>query len=239
MNTALIASAALMGVAGSIHCVAMCGPTSAAAVRLCATPGASGWGWLGFHAGRLAGYMAAGAVVAASVGALAGLATWSPALRPLWLLAHLAALALGLFLLVRGEQPAWLARLGRNPVAAVQPVRWLPQGKAGSALRASAVGGLWFAWPCGLLQSALLVAALSNGALGGAAVMAAFGLGSALALGIGPALWLRWRGAQSVSAVQGRVLKLLVRLSGAMLAGAALWALGHDVWKPLIDYCFS
>ena len=55
--------------------------------------------------------------------------------------------------------------------------------------RAGLVGACWTAMPCGLLQSALLVAALASGALPGAAVMAAFALASTLGLWLAQGLW--------------------------------------------------
>ena len=93
MNLTLVITALLMGLAGTVHCVAMCGATSAAAVRTCAAARPR-IGWPAFHLGRLAGYALAGAVAASSVAGLAQLGQWSPALRPLWTLAHLAAMAL-------------------------------------------------------------------------------------------------------------------------------------------------
>ena len=126
-----------------------------------------------FHAARIAAYAAAGAVAASSVGLLARLGQAAPVLRPLWTLLHLAALGLGLWLLWQGRQPEWLENLGRGGE------RIAPQGhqngwqRIHGPVRAAAAGGLWVAWPCGLLQSALLVAALANSAWAGAAVMAA------------------------------------------------------------------
>ena len=193
--------------------------------------------WFGFHFGRLLGYAAAGAVVASSVGLLARLGQWSPALRPLWTLAHLAALALGLWLLWKGRQPEWLDRLGRDGQRA--------NGVAGRAgwqrmqgpTKAAAAGAVWWAWPCGLLQSALMVAALSNGPWAGAAVMSAFALSSAVALGLAPVLWARWTGGDT--RLGGRITQWVVRLSGAALAAASAWALGHDLWVRIAAYCFS
>ena len=188
---------------------------------------------LGFHLARMVGYAAAGAAVAASVAGLAWLGQWSAVLRPLWTMAHMAALALGLWLLIRGQQPAWLDQLGRSGQRVVPSSegRWQPM--LGPA-KAAAVGSVWFAWPCGLLQSALMVAALANSAWGGAAVMAVFALASGVALGASPVLWRRW--------VAGRgdgLTRWAVRLSGLALAAASAWALGHDVWVRVAAYCLS
>ena len=233
MNYALIFSALMMGLAGTVHCVAMCGASSAAAVGACGG-GRSAWG--GFHLGRLLGYAAAGAVAASSVSALGELGQLSPALRPLWGLAHMAALALGIWLLLTGRQPAWLDRLGRGGQRSTTlSGGWQRVQGPGKALGA---GGLWVAWPCGLLQSALVVAALANGPWGGAAVMAVFALASSLALGAVPALLLRWMGREN-SAAQAGVMTWVIRLSGAALAVASAWALGHDLWMRVAAYCIS
>jgi sulfite exporter TauE/SafE len=231
-------SALLMGVAGSVHCVAMCGASSAAVVRACG--GRTVSTWTGFHLGRLTGYALAGAMAAASVGVLGRLGQWSPALRPLWTLTHLAALALGLWLLWQGRQPPWLDRLGRQGqrVGSVGSSGW--QALRGP-LKAGAAGSIWFAWPCGLLQSALMVAALANGPLGGAAVMAVFALSSAWALGLGSALWLRSLGPEGTgSSGAGRqIMTWVTRLSGAALASASAWALGHGLWERFAAWCFA
>jgi len=99
------------------------------------------------------------------------------------------------------------------------------------------VGAVWFAWPCGLLQSALMVAALANGPAAGAAVMAAFALASSVALGAMPMLWARAAGGSAQWG--GRITVWMVRLSGAALAGASAWALGHDLLVRVAAYCFS
>lgn len=231
----MLLSALLMGLTGSVHCVAMCGGTSAAAVGACggARPQQA---LIGFHLGRLLGYAAAGALAASSVMLLAQLGAWTPALRPLWTLAHMAGLLLGLYLLWHGHQPAWMEAWGRGKPRSDAMLAGGWQRVSGP-MRATAVGSLWFAWPCGLLQSALLVAALANGPVGGAAVMAVFALSSSAALLLGPALWLRWSG--QGAAQQQRWLTRVVRASGLALAGASIWALGHGIWMQALAYCLS
>ena len=86
------------------------------------------------------------------------------------------------------------------------------------------MGAAWALLPCGLLYSALLVAAMSGNAWRGAIVMASFSVGSGLWLAAGPWVLGRlrtWRG-------DG----LGIRLGGACLvlvSATALWlALMHD-----------
>jgi sulfite exporter TauE/SafE len=88
--------------------------------------------------------------------------------------------------------------------------------------------------PCGLLYSALLVAALSGGPLEGALCMALFALGSSITLVAGPWLWLRlqaWRSPQRKD--------WGMRLAGASLMGVAVWALLHDMDPRVMEFCRS
>jgi sulfite exporter TauE/SafE len=232
MDQALFISAVLMGLAGTPHCLAMCGAACAAATG----GGRTGALWA-FHAGRLLAYSAAGAVAAASVGSLASLGQAVAALRPLWTLVHIAAMALGLFLLWQGRQPEWMERLGRvraHTVAHRSGQRW--HVMAGPA-RSAGIGLAWFAWPCGLLQSALLVAGLANSAAGGALVMAGFALASAAGLWLGPAIWRRMVSGQAAASWASGTAA--VRWAGAALASASAWALGHGLWTRFAAWCMT
>lgn len=231
LDASLAVSAALMGLAGTPHCLAMCGATCAAA---------GGRSPLSFQLGRLLGYTAAGAVAAASVQLLGQMGQATALLRPLWVLVHVAAFLLGLALLWRGRQPAWLERVGQGVGRQVQvPAASLRQGglalaAPARAARAGLAGLAWVAWPCGLLQSALLVAALASGPLQGGAVMAGFALTSGAGLALGP--WLLSRlGAGKADGAGG--LRLSVRLGGLGLAAASGWALTHGLWEQLAAFC--
>ena len=230
MNPSLLLAAVLMGLAGSLHCTLMCGAASGAVAQRCGG-GAVSRALIGFHIGRLVGYAAGGALAAASVTALAGWSQAVPALRPLWTLVHVAALTLGLWLTWSGRQPAWLLAWGRTPAPAGNA--WQPmQGPWQGSARAAAVGGAWVAMPCGLLHSALLVAALASSALGGATVMAGFALASSLGLLTAGAAWQR-------VVASPQALGWAVRVAGLMLAAASAWALGHGLWQRVLEYCFG
>lgn len=232
MDQALLLSAVLMGLAGTPHCLAMCGAACTAAAG-----GGDMRRLLPFHLGRLLAYTAAGAVAAASVGSLAALGQAVSALRPLWTLVHMAALALGLYLLWRGRQPAWMEGLGRARSRAVphrDGERW--QAIKGPA-RSAGLGLAWVAWPCGLLQSALLVASLANTAWAGGLVMAGFATASAAGLVLGPTLWWRLSGRRAGAATLSSTAP--VRWAGAALAAASAWALGHGLWMRVAAWCFS
>lgn len=224
MDFALVLTALMLGASGSWHCALMCGP-------LCAARPA--WPLL---VGRSIGYTLAGGLLAAasSWGAhfvlRGGAGPWSPWLT-LWALAHAAALSLGLYLLWTGRQPMWLAAGARRPQGQAAIVRWAPV--EGRSLSTATAGMAWAAMPCGLLQSAWVVAALAPGAAGGAAVMMAFSLASMPGLIAGPVLIeaLRRRGDST------RWQDLMTRGSGLMMASASSWALGHGLWVHMREVC--
>lgn len=218
----------MLGLAGAPHCTVMCGAACAAVVRR----GGSGT-QISFQLARMASYAVVGALVASSVGLLSTLGQWSPALRPLWSLAHAAALGLGLFLLWRGRQPAWLENLGRGAKRQASAPDAQGWQRMQGPVRGAAAGSLWAAWPCGLLQSALVVAALANTPAGGAAVMAGFALSSGLGLVAGPLLWQRLGG----GTLGAGAVVWATRAAGAMLVAASGWALGHGLWQQWVAYC--
>jgi len=226
VDGALIGSAALLGLAGAPHCTAMCGAPCAAAIGRAGGAQAT----LAFHLARVASYALAGAVVATAVGALATLAQWSPALRPLWTLVHSLVFALGLWLLWTGRQPGWMAALGRMPQPVAEQGGWRPM--RGTA-RAALAGGLWVGWPCGLLQGALLVASMTGGAAAGAGAMAAFAVASSPGLLLAP--WV-WRKMSRVGDAATRE-RWAIRAAGAMLAAASGWVLTHGLWDRFAAFC--
>ncbi len=215
----------MLGLAGTPHCAAMCAAPCAAACG----PGRSAA--VSFQLARVASYAVAGAVVAGSVGALATLSQFSPTLRPLWVVLHALILTLGLWMLWQGRQPAWMGAIGRVPApTAAAPGGWQPLK---GPLRAAAAGSLWAALPCGLLQSALLVASLADSALAGAGAMAAFALASSAGLIVGPWAWQRLRQGGGRVALE----RALVRMAGALLVLGSGFALGHGVWHQVAAYC--
>jgi len=231
----LVFGALLLGAAGIPHCAAMCGPACAAVVgsRSAAAGRVAEWG---FQAARLAGYAGVGALAAAGVGLAEAMGSTAPILRPVWILLHVAALGLGLWLAITGRQPTWMSRvLVRQPAAAAwQPVSGPRELRRKRVMAASMAGLAWVAWPCGLLQSALVMAALANTPLGGAGVMAAFATASAAGL-----LWGPWALSRVSQEMGGRVTEWAVRGAGVLLAVGSAWALGHDVWLRVVAYCFG
>lgn len=232
MQTSLAATALLMGLAGGPHCVAMCGAACAAmgrsAVVGSATSGTNTRALWTFQLGRLAGYSAMGGFAAASMQGLGWLSIQSAALRPVWTLLHVAAALLGLMLLWQARQPVWLD-IGARKVWS--RIRTATQGssKAATAAAPLVLGAAWSLLPCGLLYSALLVAALSPSPLDGAGVMALFALGSGVSLMAGPWLWLRLRGPGSGA--------WAIRLAGAALLASSVWALWMGLVHDTAPWC--
>ena len=182
---ALPVAALALGVLGSAHCVAMCGgmvglgtaargrslpmAESSAPRRTFAIGAAQ-------HAGRLGSYALAGAL-AGGAGRLAA-ASWQVGLE---LAAGALMIGLGLFLC--GLMPSFsrVEALGAPLWRRIRPLgqRLLPMRTPWQAL---AFGALWGFLPCGLVYSAIPLAALAGSAQGGALTMVAFGLGTLPAL---------------------------------------------------------
>jgi sulfite exporter TauE/SafE len=177
---ALAATAFLVGLAGGVHCVAMCGGI-VAALNLRGPRPARAAGELarqfGYSLGRIASYSCAGAV-AGGMGSLALLyGGILPARVVLLVLANALIILLGLYLAGWGTAVLAIERAGgflwrglRHLGARLEPRR-TPLGAVG-------VGLVWGWIPCGLVYSALAMALVSGSWLQGAAVMGAFGLGT-------------------------------------------------------------
>ncbi len=181
--------------------------------------------WL-FQVGRVVGYSALGSLAAASMQGLGWLTVQSAALRPVWTLFHMATFVLGALLLVKAEQPVWLEQAGKK---IWQGARGLAAGRGRGA--PLVIGALWTFLPCGLLYSALLVAALTGSALEGAAVMALFALGTSVSMMAGPWLWLRLRGNKSGD--------LGMRLAGLALAASSAWAIWMAFAHNAAPWCVT
>jgi sulfite exporter TauE/SafE len=195
------------GLLGGAHCVGMCGGFAVVA-------GAAGrHGWQ-FHAGRLAGYAALGAVA----GLLGRTLDLGGAALGLHRLRFLAAAAL---LLLFG-----LAFVG------ILPRRWLEPGAGAAARLIAAIrrrGGR-FGWlllglpigllPCGLLYPMYALAAATGSPGDGALVLFAFGLGTLPLLG----------GATAVLAcLRLESRRRLVRAVGALMLVLSGWMLWRGV----------
>jgi len=217
-----------MGLVGGPHCVAMCG-AACAGLGQAAGP-RKNTAILGFQLGRILGYSALGALAAASMQGLGWLTIQSAALRPVWTMFHVATLLLGLVLLLRAQQPLWLEQAGRRIWASAKA---FGAGVGGAPLL---LGMLWALLPCGLLYSAVLVAAMAGGPLDGALVMALFALGTGVTMTAVPWLWLKLRGNSVAVGGNG---SWGVRLAGLALAGSSGWALWMGLVHNTAPWCVT
>ncbi|MDI9332137.1 MAG: sulfite exporter TauE/SafE family protein [Alphaproteobacteria bacterium] len=211
----LLLTAALMGWAGGPHCLVMCGAPCTAVARAGAPHSTAALAW--FQLGRLLGYSILGAMAAAAMQGLGWLTVYSAALRPVWSLFHAFALVMGLWLIWRAELPIWAQALGRFTWQRIQV--WARRLGSARVVAPLLTGVLWALLPCGLLYSALVVAALAAHPAQGAGVMAVFALSSGAVLTLGPWVLLRW-------GYHIRVPNVGMRLAGSALslsAGAALY----------------
>jgi sulfite exporter TauE/SafE len=220
----------LSGFLGSLgHCLGMCGPLNlmvAAQMRKHDLPLLPSFSL--YHASRIGVYFLLGALVGA-FGSLLGLS------RQLTTLGGVISLALGIAILLLGAgYLGWLSAFRLEGAAhwwnkALS--RALQQGGWRGVLALGALNGLL---PCGLVYSALLLAASTGQAWRGALGMAIFGLGTfpallALDLGAG-ALGVRFR--QTMMRLAG-ILILLVGLQLALRGGAALHLWPHLHWGAI------
>lgn len=153
-----------VGLSGSLHCAAMCGPLACASVGPEPAPRLV----LAWQAGRLAGYGLLGALAGlAGDGLLRLLDGLGPSTLGWLAAATLLLSAAGLLDRLRLPSGAKIVRLGRRTTS----------GIAVSAR--SAIGGILTALlPCGLLPAVWVAAAATGSAGWGATLAVAFGLGA-------------------------------------------------------------
>lgn len=173
-----IASALLIGLLGSTHCLGMCG--GIVGMLSLASRGGRVRQWvilLAYNLGRIMSYAAAGALL----GALGGhLFDALPDTAGRWGARLVSAgfmIALGLYLTGWWRGLAALERAGAHLWRRVSPLarRLLPVRHAPQAFL---VGTLWGFLPCGLVYSVLAWSLGAGDAAGGAMLMAAFGAGT-------------------------------------------------------------
>ena len=224
MQTSLAVTALLMGLAGGPHCVAMCGAACAGLGQVAGVHQKRAL--LSFQVGRWLGYSLMGGLAALSVQALGWLTVESAALRPVWSMLHVGAVVLGLLLVWQAKQPVWLDQSAQQLWGKIRRFN----GNAGQ-FAPLVVGVLWAFMPCGLLYSALMVAALTGNALEGALTMACFALGSGVSLGFAP--WLLLKLKTIGDGAWG------IRLAGLALASTSAWALWMGLAHNQAPWCVT
>ena len=173
----MLLAALLAGLAGSGHCVAMCGGIAAAL----GAGGAAGRAQpLAYNLGRITSYAVAGAIMGAlgaGVLSLAAIATLRGAAQ---VFAGVALVTVGAQLAL-GRRFAWIERAGHVVWRALGP---LARGALSARTFAGAfrTGLVWGWLPCGMAYAMLLLAAANLDPARGAPTMLAFGIGTLPAL---------------------------------------------------------
>jgi uncharacterized protein len=224
VNAVTWTSVLVASLVGSVHCAAMCGGFVAAyATGDDERPLARAVAHVAYNGGRLVTYLGLGAAAGALGRALdlAGSALG---------LAHIAAVATGVLLLVSGTvalipKPA-LVRLGTGPSRGIasrltplfQRFRAKPAG-----VRALVLGLSSTLLPCGWLYAFAALAAGTGSALSGATLMSAFWLGSLpVLLGLGFSMQTLFR----------RFARPLARLRPVLVIGVGAVALLSRLQLP-------
>ena len=219
LATSTLGALFLSGLLGSLgHCLGMCGPlVTMFGIQFRARRFAGLPYHLMYHTGRLGVYALFGALVG-GLGSALGLGD------SFGKVAGTVSLLLGLGVVLLG-----LGYLGWLPLGRIEGGgAWLNRAmgwalRQDSSVRVLALGVLNGLLPCGLVYSALLVAASTGGLLMGVAGMAVFGLGTL------PALLVMGVGAGALSA---RVRQVFVRVAGVLiiLVGVQLALRGLAGW---------
>lgn len=193
MNSLSIASAFLIGLAGSVHCFGMCGGV-VSAFSFAVPKGAKQWPYvLTYNIGRIASYTALGALT----GYLGSIVERAEILKAIPLLHTISALFLiamacyvgnwwrGLHYVERVGAKLWvhIRPLSKSLLPFKTPLYALPYGI------------IWGWLPCGLVYSTLTWSLASGNSINGALVMLFFGLGTL------PALVIMAAGVESIKQV--------------------------------------
>lgn len=213
-----------IGLAGSGHCLGMCGGivTAVALSRRDAAAADRFLFNLLYHAGRICTYTLLGLLVGliAQAGMVAAL---KPAVTWLFLAANLFVAAIGLFTLL-GMRSLGISALDGSGWGFLKD-HLSRMSKSSSLLTAVPSGLLMGLLPCGLLYGVLISAATSGSALKGGGMMLAFGCGTL------PSLLAYGQVASTLSALgRGafqRCMGGVVALLGILGVWKALVALGY------------
>jgi len=166
-----LATALLLGLLGSAHCIGMCGGI-ASSISL-GQPVRAGKYLLFYNIGRISSYTAAGAIL----GSLDFLSHYGAMQILLRSIAAFMLIAMGLYVaqwwrgLTRLEQIGFRLWRHISPVAS----KLLP---VTSAKKAFILGACWGWLPCGLIYSTLIWSSAANSSAQSALLMLCFGLGT-------------------------------------------------------------
>ncbi len=166
---------------------------------------------LGYNFGRISGYIVAGAIVGFLGSSLVDLTGIQTAKQVLAVIASLFMIALGLYLAGIWNGIAKIESIGAVLWKRIQPLtqRFIP---VKSFQQAVPLGFLWGWLPCGLVYTALIWTLSAGGAIEGALIMLAFGLGTLpnlLAMGIIATQLSKWIQNPKVRLLAGMLVVLM------------------------------
>lgn len=224
-DVALWLAALMSGVLGSGHCVGMCGGIAVglggAAATSAARPAPAVVAAIEFNLGRLISYAVLGAVVGGLMGQggeWLAVPRWGQWLR---MIAAGLIVAIGLQWLTGLAALAPLERAGARAWKVVTGPLSRAAGRPGHSARWLS-GLCWGLLPCGLVYTALALAATTGSATGGAGLMLVFGLGTLPSM-----LGMTVAGPGLSGLLSDRLLR---RVMGAMMVLLGAWVLVSVFW---------
>lgn len=179
---AMLLTALLVGLLGGVHCLGMCGGVvGALSFNLRPEVQVSLWRMFPYHfaynLGRLTSYMMIGAIFGFLGSSVVNLASLLPMQQALQIFAGSFMLLLGLYIGGWWNGIVVVERLGQGVWRQLQPVA--KRMSVVKNFRQAWLYGLVWGWlPCGLVYSMVIMTLTAGGALQGAALMLAFGLGT-------------------------------------------------------------
>ena len=223
-----IIAAFILGLFSTVHCLGMCGGIIGALSLSLPEPFHQHRGRLlafvaSYNIGRILSYTAAGTIIGYIGAEAAAYTDMSDGPSLLRYTGAVMMLLIGLYLAGWLPQLSRVERLGKPLWRLLEPVarRLVPVDRLAKAL---AYGLIWGWLPCGMVYFVLVWALTSGSATQGAAIMAAFGLGtlpSLLAAGV-TATWLK-------GFTQAPLARQLVGAAVIIMAVASVLApMGHN-----------
>jgi len=204
----------LTGLFGGVHCFGMCGGIVGALTLGVSENDKKSSTFiisLGYNLGRISGYIVAGAIVGFLGSSLVDLTGIQTAKQVLAVIASLFMIALGLYLAGLWNGIAKIESIGAVLWKRIQPLtqRFIP---VKSFQQAVPLGFLWGWLPCGLVYTALIWTLSAGGAIEGALIMLAFGLGTLpnlLAMGVIATRLSKWVQNPKVRLIAGMMVVLM------------------------------
>ena len=200
----------LTGLLGVVHCFGMCGGVVWALTLNSSDDKNNKLNsllviTLGYNIGRISGYVVAGAIVGFLGSTLIDLTGIQAAKQVLAIAASLFMIALGLYLAGLWNGISKLEHFGGHLWKHLQPYtkQFMP---VRSLKQAIPLGFLWGWLPCGLVYTALIWTLSAGGAIEGALIMLAFGLGTLphlMAMGVLASRLSNWTRNQTIRLIAG------------------------------------